>query len=61
MDKIVNIIIRNSIKRNFNQLGIEGCLEFIERIKNPVYRARMRELHLRYLKEVLLWTIYYQI
>ena len=50
LSKIARLIIEKSIERNFQQLGIEGCLETIEKIRNPIYRAKMRMLHLQYLK-----------
>ena len=50
LSKIARLIIEKSIERNFQQLGIEGCLETIEKIRNPIYRGKMRMLHLQYLK-----------
>jgi len=49
-EKIVKILVKKMVEKNFRTLGIEKTLELIENIKNPIYRARMRILHLNYLK-----------
>jgi len=50
LEKLVRLIIRENIRENFERLGIEGCLEAIERIRHPILRARLREYSLKYLK-----------
>ena len=49
-EKIVKILIKKMVEKNFRTLGIEKTLELIENIKNPIYRVKMRILHLNYLK-----------
>jgi len=50
LEKLMRLIIRESIRENFERLGIEGTLEAIEKIHNPILRAKLREYSLRYLK-----------
>ena len=52
-DEVLNFLILLSIRRNFRKLGIEGCLEAIEKLPNPVHRAKLRQAHLEYLKNNL--------
>ena len=40
-----------SARHNLQILGIERTFEIIESLKNPVYRAKMCQLHLEVLKE----------
>jgi len=41
---------RNSAIHNLQVLGIEKTFEVIESIKNPVCRAKLRQIHLNVLK-----------
>jgi len=50
LERLIKLIIKENIKENFKRLGIEGCLEAIERIHHPILRARLREYSLKYLK-----------
>ena len=50
-DKIINEYLKGKALRNLKALGIERTLETIERLRNPIYRAKMRQLHLNVLKQ----------
>ncbi len=41
---------RNSAIRNLQVLGIEKTFEVIESFRNPIYRAKLRQIHLNVLK-----------
>jgi len=40
-----------SALHNLQVLGIEKTFEIIESIENPIYRAKLRQIHLEVLKE----------
>ena len=53
MKEIIELIIKERVKENFKKLGIERTLEIIEDLPNPIFRAKLRQYHLEYLKENL--------
>jgi len=52
-EEIIKLIIKKRVKENFRKLGIEKTLEVIEDLPNPIFRAKLRQYHLEYLKENL--------
>lgn len=49
--QIVDIMIRQNIDKALNNLGIEGTLQAIENIVQPILRAKLREKYFVMLKE----------
>ena len=41
---------KNSAIHNLRVLGIERTFEIIESFRNPIYRAKLRQIHLNVLK-----------
>ena len=43
---------KESARHNLQVLGVKKTFEIIEKFKNPIFRAKMRLLHLEALKEM---------
>jgi len=48
--RVLQKYYRNSAIHNLRVLGIERTFEIIESFRNPVYRAKLRQIHLNVLK-----------